>query len=97
MQNRNIFRWIAAVIITVLVSYLRVTGYLPESTQETAHEGQPAAESEQETVAENETSAENEQDENSNKKNDHRSGGCNDYRRIDTAQPPVVSIDSPPE
>ena len=65
MQNRNIFRWIAAVLIAVLISYLRVTGYLPESTQETVHEGQPAAESEQETVAENETSAENEQDENS--------------------------------
>ena len=45
MQKRSKFRWIAAVIIAVLVSYLRVIGYLPESTQETAHEDQTATES----------------------------------------------------
>ena len=64
MQNRNIFRWIAAVIITVLVSYLRVTGCLPESSQETAHEDQIAVESEQDAVHEVQPAAENDQEEN---------------------------------
>ena len=46
MQNRNIFRWIAAVIITLLAAYLRLTGYLPENWQEAAYEDQSAEESE---------------------------------------------------
>ena len=46
MQNRNIFRWLAAAIIALLVAYLRVTGYLPDSEPEAANEIQTAAESE---------------------------------------------------
>ena len=45
MQKRNIFRWIAAVAVALLVTYLRAAGYLPEIAQETAHEEQTAAES----------------------------------------------------
>ena len=48
MQNRNILRWIAAAIITLLAAYLRMTGYLPESGQQTAYENQEAEESEYE-------------------------------------------------
>ena len=46
MQNRNILRWIAAAIITLLAAYLQMTGYLPESGQQTAYENQAAEESE---------------------------------------------------
>ena len=41
-EKNNLLRWAAAVIVTVLIAYLRVTGYLPESTQEA--ESGPAAE-----------------------------------------------------
>ena len=47
MQKRNLFRWIAAVAIALLVSYLRAAGYLPEITQQAANEAHSAAESEQ--------------------------------------------------
>ena len=33
-EKNNLLRWAAAVIVTVLIAYLRVTGYLPESAQE---------------------------------------------------------------
>ena len=46
MQNSNIFRWLAAAVIALLVAYLRVTGYLPDSEPEAANEIQTAAESE---------------------------------------------------
>ena len=48
MQNRDIFRWLAAAILALLVAYLRVTGYLPESTQGAVNEDQTAAGNEQE-------------------------------------------------
>ena len=34
-RMKRIFRWAAAVIVAVLITYLRVTGYLPESGPET--------------------------------------------------------------
>ena len=46
-EKNSILRWAAAVIVAVLIAYLRVTGYLPESAQEA--EGGHAAESAQET------------------------------------------------
>ena len=46
MQNSNIFRWLAAAVIALLVAYLRVTGYLPDSGPEAANEAQTVAESE---------------------------------------------------
>ena len=42
MKKSNTFKWIAAVVLALLVSYLRVTGYLPESEHETANENQTA-------------------------------------------------------
>ena len=57
MQNRNISRWIAAAIITLLAAYLRMTGYLPESGQQTAYENQAAEESEYEAGPENQAEA----------------------------------------
>ena len=57
MQNRNILRWIAAAIITLLAAYLRMTGYLPESGQQTAYENQAAEESEYEAGPENQAEA----------------------------------------
>ena len=33
-EKNSILRWAAAVVVTVLIAYLRVTGYLPESTQD---------------------------------------------------------------
>ena len=45
MQRRSIFRWIAAVAIALLVSYLRAAGYLPEIAQEAADEAHTVAES----------------------------------------------------
>ena len=33
-ESNNILRWAAAFIVAVLIAYLRVTGYLPESAQE---------------------------------------------------------------
>ena len=65
MQNRDIFRWLAAAILALLVAYLRVTGYLPESTQGAVNEGQTAAESTQGAVNEDQTAAGNEQEHNS--------------------------------
>ena len=47
-QNKGILRWIAAVAIALLVSYLRANGYLPENPPEASHEEQTAAETEQE-------------------------------------------------
>ena len=62
-QNNSILRWIAAVAIALLVSYLRANGYLPESPQEAPQEEQIAAENTQETTAaEDQTSAENTQE-----------------------------------
>ena len=52
MQNRNSLRLIAAAIVALLVAYLRMTGYLPESGQEAAYEDQTEAESEYETASE---------------------------------------------
>ena len=63
MQNRNIFRWIAAVIITLLAAYLRLTGYLPENWQEAAYEDQTAQESEYGTAPEDQSAEESEHDE----------------------------------
>ena len=57
MQNRNILRWIAAAIITLLAAYLRMTGYLPESGQQAAYEDQAAEESEYESGPENQAEA----------------------------------------
>ena len=48
MQNRNSLRLIAAAIVALLVAYLRMTGYLPESGQEASYEDQAEAESEYE-------------------------------------------------
>ena len=48
MQNRNIFRWLAAAVIALLVAYLRVTGYLPDSEPEAATEYQTTVEDAQE-------------------------------------------------
>ena len=59
MQNSNIFRWLAAAVIALLVAYLRVTGYLPESEPEAANEAQTVAESES-AVADVQTSEESE-------------------------------------
>ena len=59
MQNSNIFRWLAAAVIALLVAYLRVTGYLPDSGPEAANEAQTVAENEYET-ADLQTSAESE-------------------------------------
>ena len=42
MKKSNTFKWIAAVVLALLLSYLRVTGYLPESEHETANENQTA-------------------------------------------------------
>ena len=42
-ESNNILRWAAAFIVAVLIAYLRVTGYLPESAQEA--ESGPVAES----------------------------------------------------
>ena len=63
MQNRNIFRWIAAAIITLLAAYLRLTGYLPENWQEAAYEDQTAEESEYGTASEDQSAEESEHDE----------------------------------
>ena len=54
MQIRNIFRWLVAAVIALLVAYLRVTGYLPDSEPEAANEIQTAAESEAVEASENE-------------------------------------------
>ena len=62
MQNRNILRWLAAAVIALLVAYLRVTGYLPESEPEAANEAQTVAESESAVALEAQTTAENEQE-----------------------------------
>ena len=59
MQNSNIFRWLAAAVIALLVAYLRVTGYLPDSGPEAANEAQTVAESES-AVADVQTSEESE-------------------------------------
>ena len=62
-QNNSILRWIAAVAIALLVSYLRANGYLPESPQEAHQEEQIAAENTQETAAaEDQTAADNTQE-----------------------------------
>ena len=62
-QNNSIFRWIAAVAIALLISYLRANGYLPESPQEAPHEEQIAAENTQETAtAVDQTAADNTQE-----------------------------------
>ena len=59
-QNKGILRWIAAVAIALLVSYLRANGYLPESPQEVPQEEQIAAENTQETTAaDDQTAADN--------------------------------------
>ena len=59
-QNNSIFRWIAAVAIALLISYLRANGYLPESPQEVPQEEQIAAENTQETTAaDDQTAADN--------------------------------------
>ena len=52
MQNRNSLRLIAAAIVALLVAYLRMTGYLPESGQEASYEDQAEAESEYEAPSE---------------------------------------------
>ena len=57
MQNRNILRWIAAAIITLLAAYLRMTGYLPESGQQAAYEDHAAEESEYGAGPENQAEA----------------------------------------
>ena len=59
MQNSNIFRWLAAAVIALLVAYLRVTGYLSDSGPEAANEAQTVAESES-AVADVQTSEESE-------------------------------------
>ena len=59
MQNRNILRWLAAAVIALLVAYLRVTGYLPDSGPEAANEAQTVAVNEYET-ADLQTSVESE-------------------------------------
>ena len=59
MQNSNIFRWLAAAVIALLVAYLRVTGYLPDSGPEAANEAQTVAVNEYET-ADLQTSVESE-------------------------------------
>ena len=62
-QTNSILRWIAAVAIALLVSYLRANGYLPESPQEAHQEEQIAAENTQETAAaEDQTAADNTQE-----------------------------------
>ncbi len=48
MQNKSVFRWIAAVAVALLVTYLQAAGYLPEIAQEAGNEEQTAVESEQE-------------------------------------------------
>ena len=55
MQNRNNLRLIAAAIVALLVAYLRMTGYLPESGQETVYEDQTEADSEYEAASEVQT------------------------------------------
>ncbi len=62
MQNRNIFRWLAAAVIALLVAYLRVTGYLPDSGPEVANEAQTVAESESAVALEAQTTAEDGQE-----------------------------------
>ena len=75
MQNSNIFRWLVAAVIALLVAYLRVTGYLPDSGPEAANEAQTVAvheyetadlqtsvESESAVALEAQTTAENEQE-----------------------------------
>ena len=57
MQNRNILRWLAAAVIALLVAYLRVTGYLPESEPEAANEAQTVAESESAVALEAQTTS----------------------------------------
>ena len=52
MQNRNSLRLIAAAIVALLVAYLRMTGYLPESGQGTSYEDQTEADSEYEPASE---------------------------------------------
>ena len=59
MQNSNIFRWLVAAVIALLVAYLRVTGYLPDSGPEAANEAQTVAVNEYET-ADLQTSVESE-------------------------------------
>ena len=65
MQKRSIFQWIAAVVVALLVSYLRAAGYLPEIAQEAANEEQTAEGNEQEVDAEVHIAAESGQQESS--------------------------------
>ncbi len=58
----SILRWIAAVAIALLVSYLKANGYLPENSQEASQEEQTVAENTQETSQEEQTVAENTQE-----------------------------------
>ncbi len=62
MQNGNRLRWFVTVIVALLVAYLRLTGYLPQSGQDAAYEDQTAEESDNETASEVHTEEENEQE-----------------------------------
>ena len=61
-QKTSILRWIAAVAIALLVSYLRANGYLPENPQQAPHEEQITAESTQQAPHEEQIAAENTQE-----------------------------------
>ena len=61
-QKTSILRWIAAVAVALLISYLRANGYLPENPQQAPHEEQITAENTQEAPQEEQTTLEAEQE-----------------------------------